>query len=333
MAGKKDAKAKASPCDRTEKNIEKRSGGTKGAPKENGQGAAREVQQRPLQEQPGADPGRGNQSPMEDIKDGWEAMREMDRVLDHLAAKGRKERLRHCWKPSQRQRAEEEYDRTKGLSRGCRQSWDLWLKGEKGSTLNINGLFHWKADDSLILHDVAKAANLEGHGSTRKVGTLYMGKVESSCAYWVPLVDWKGETVYFEARGVDYIARLPGTEDPVRWYDQFPSLAAARDTEAEEKASIETMIALDNWNWMPVSLASHITERQDKEDIDDMRFLARTQLGKRLLLLPCMEAYEVIPPERDEEEWYTENGVSRGPATTVKMLEQEEKEDAQWLER
>jgi hypothetical protein len=59
--------------------------------------------------------------------------------------------------------------------------------------------------------------------------------VESTCAYWVPLKDLKGEAVYLEARGVDYIARLPGIEDPVRWYDRFPSLAAARDTEAEER--------------------------------------------------------------------------------------------------
>jgi hypothetical protein len=94
-----------------------------------------------------------------------------------------------------------------------------------------------------------------------------LGEVESTCAYWVPLVDWKGETVYLEARGVDYIAWLPGVEDPVQWYDRFPSLATARDNEAEVKAPIEMMIALDNWNWMPVRQASLITERQDKEDI------------------------------------------------------------------
>ncbi len=74
------------------------------------------------------------------------------------------------------------------------------------------------------------------------------GAVESSCAYWVPLEDWKRETVYMEARGVDYIARLPGCEDPVRWYGRFPRLAAARDIEAEEKGHKDMMIALDNWN-------------------------------------------------------------------------------------
>ncbi len=156
-----------------------------------------------------------------------------------------------------------------------------------------------------------------------------MGEVESTCAYWVPLV---GEAVYLEARGVDYIAQLPGAEDPVRWYDRFPSLVAARDTQVEEKASVEMMIVRDNWRWMPVRQASRLTERQEKEDVDDMRFLARAQLGKRLLLLPCTEAFEIIPPEGDEEEWFTEKGVSWGPMTTVKMLEHEEKEDARWME-
>jgi hypothetical protein len=73
--------------------------------------------------------------------------------------------------------------------------------------------------------------------------------------------------------------------------------------------------------------APSLTERQDKKEVDDMRFLARTRFGKRLLLLPCTEAFEVIPPERDEEEWFTEKGVGRGPTTTAKMLEQEEKEE------
>ncbi len=93
------------------------------------------------------------------------------------------------------------------------------------------------------------------------------------------------------------------------------------------------MIALDNWNWMPVRQASRITERQDKEDLDDVRFLARTQFGKRLMLLHSTDAYEIIPPEKDEEEWYTEEGVSRGLASTVEMLEQEEKRDVQQMER
>jgi hypothetical protein len=152
-----------------------------------------------------------------------------------------------------------------------------------------------------------------------------MKNMESTCAYWVPLVDWKGETKYLGARGVDYIAQLPGNEDPRKWYDRFPNLAEARDAEAEEKAPIETMIARDNWKWMPVRQASRITERQEKEKTRDKRLLARTQFGKRLLLLPCVEASEVIPPEEDEEEWYTEKGVSKDPTASTRMLDQEEK--------
>jgi hypothetical protein len=55
-------------------------------------------------------------------------------------------------------------------------------------------------EDSLILHNVAKAAGLESHGAADVVDNPYMGQVESSCAYWVPLEDWKGETIYIEAR-------------------------------------------------------------------------------------------------------------------------------------
>jgi hypothetical protein len=133
--------------------------------------------------------------------------------------------------------------------------------------------------------------------------TLYIWVVESSCAYWIPLEDWRGETMYIEAMGVDYIARLPGCADPVRWYSQFPQLSAARDIEAEERSHIDMMIALDNWNWMLIRQACHITGRQDKEEIDEARFLAQTQFGKRLVLLNSADAYEIIPPE-GEEEWY-----------------------------
>ena len=113
----------------------------------------------------------------------------------------------------------------------------------------------------------------------RRVNSLCMKSMESTCAYWIPLVDWKRETKYLGARGVDYIAQLPGNEDPRKWYDRFPSLAETRDMEAEEKAPIEMMIARDNWKWMPVRQAFRLTERQDKEKIRDKRLLARTQFG------------------------------------------------------
>jgi hypothetical protein len=93
------------------------------------------------------------------------------------------------------------------------------------------------------------------------------------------------------------------------------------------------MIARDNCKWMPVRQASRLTERQDKEKTRDKRLLARTQFGKRLLLLPCVEASEVIPSEEEEEEWYTEKGVSKDPTASTRMLDQEEREDAQWIER
>ncbi len=41
----------------------------------------------------------------------------------------------------QRRRAEEEYNRLGGLSHGCRQSWDLRMREEKGPGRKINGLF------------------------------------------------------------------------------------------------------------------------------------------------------------------------------------------------
>ena len=114
----------------------------------------------------------------------------------------------------QRRRAEEEYNRLGGLSHGCRQSWDLRMREEKGPGRKINGLFCWTAKDSLILHEVAKAAGLEGRGYGKRVDALYVRDMESTCAYCVPLVDWKGEVQYLWARGVDYIACLSGKEDP-----------------------------------------------------------------------------------------------------------------------
>ncbi len=41
-----------------------------------------------------------------------------------------------------RRQAEEEYDRVMGLSHGCKQTWDLRVRGERGATLKINGLFY-----------------------------------------------------------------------------------------------------------------------------------------------------------------------------------------------
>jgi hypothetical protein len=71
---------------------------------------------------------------------------------------------------------------------------------------------------------------------------------------------------------------------------------------------------------MPVQQASRLTERKDDAKTKDRRLLVRTQFGKRLLLLPCVEASKVIPPEEEDEDGYTERGVSRDPMATTRML-------------
>jgi hypothetical protein len=88
-----------------------------------------------------------------------------------------------------RQQAEDKFEQTLGLSHECRQSLTLLRGAGVGPATKINGLFHWDADDSLILHKVAKAVGLASHGRKKDVYILYMGEVKSSCAYWVPLED------------------------------------------------------------------------------------------------------------------------------------------------
>ena len=87
----------------------------------------------------------------------------------------------------------------------------------------------------------------------------------------------------------------------------------ARDTEAEKKAPIEMMIAQDNWKWMPVRQASMLIERPHDSAVRDKRVLARTQFGERLLLLPCVEASEIIPAEEEDDGEYIERGISGNP--------------------
>ncbi len=84
---------------------------------------------------------------------------------------------------------------------------------------------------------------------------------------------------------------------------------------------------------MPVRQASRFTERLHDTKVKDRRALAQTQLGKRLLLLPHVEASEIIPAEEDDDNEYIERGASRDPKATTWALDQEEKEDAQWIER
>jgi hypothetical protein len=67
-----------------------------------------------------------------------------------------------------------------------------------------------------------------------RVDAIIHGEVKSTCTYWVPLKDWNGETVYLKARGVNYIATLPGKENPPGIYEQFPQLISAWDEQAEK---------------------------------------------------------------------------------------------------
>jgi hypothetical protein len=241
MAGKKDAKHKAGPRGQAEKSKEKTksSAGTKNASDGSGQRTAQRTQQRSLQEQEEQKLGEGAQDQREvkgkDIQEGWETIKEIDKVLDHLEGRldrmtavirqvavqgralepampgestdraGSRDSLEELETPAlqssleehrivdiepragapgigtprveggpmpssaesggkgeekserpsleeQRRRAEEEYDKLGGLSHGCRQSWDLRLREEKGPGRKINGLFHWASGDSLILH-------------------------------------------------------------------------------------------------------------------------------------------------------------------------------------
>ena len=81
MAGKKDTKLRASPCDRTEKNKEKSSKGTKNTPGGSGQGTAREMQQQPREGQ------EEEESSREDSMDSEEAVGEVQWTEEERIAK------------------------------------------------------------------------------------------------------------------------------------------------------------------------------------------------------------------------------------------------------
>ena len=261
MAGKKEAKRKAGPSGQKEKHRKETesSAGTKNTSKEDGQNTAQEEQPQGRQDQR---PEEGAQSQWrvdaKDLQEGWETIKEIDKVLGHLegrldkvtavirqvAVQGKalelnvseedensvgsgesseeleapalkssleEHRIVDIQEPApgpskpgepqeepktspssvekddrredgeiwpsleeQRRRAEEEYNRLGGLSHGCRQSWDLRMREEKGPGRKINGLFCWTAKDSLILHEVARAAGLEGRGYGKEVNSPCM---------------------------------------------------------------------------------------------------------------------------------------------------------------
>jgi hypothetical protein len=117
-----------------------------------------------------------------------------------------------------RRQREERFERSIGLEHWswCQQTITLQHATEEGGPVRLNALFHWKRQTSLITHREAELAGLKGEEKKKvRVNTIIHGEVTSTCAYWVPLEDWRGETAYLKARGVDYIAMLPGKK-----YDQ-----------------------------------------------------------------------------------------------------------------
>ncbi len=87
MAGKKEAKQKAGPSGQTEKNREETgsSTGTKNTSKEGGQSAAQKKQPQTKQEQRPEEGAQGQRRvDGKDLREGWETIKEIDRVLGHL---------------------------------------------------------------------------------------------------------------------------------------------------------------------------------------------------------------------------------------------------------
>jgi hypothetical protein len=87
MAGKKEAKQKAGPRGLTEKNREETgsSTGTKNASKEGGQSVAQKRQPQTKQEQRPEEGAHGHRRvDGKDLQEGWETIKEIDRVLGHL---------------------------------------------------------------------------------------------------------------------------------------------------------------------------------------------------------------------------------------------------------
>jgi hypothetical protein len=87
MAGKKEAKQKAGPRGQTAKNREetRSSTGTKNTSKEGGQSAAQKKQPQTKQEQRPEEGAQGQRRvDGKDLQEGWETIKEIDRVLGHL---------------------------------------------------------------------------------------------------------------------------------------------------------------------------------------------------------------------------------------------------------
>jgi hypothetical protein len=87
MAGKKEAKQKAGPRGQTEKHREETgsSTGTRNTSREGGQSAAQKKQLQAKQEQRPEEGAQGQRRvDGKDLQEGWETIKEIDRVLGHL---------------------------------------------------------------------------------------------------------------------------------------------------------------------------------------------------------------------------------------------------------
>jgi hypothetical protein len=94
--------------------------------------------------------------------------------------------------------------------------------------VRLNALFHWKKRMILVTHMTARMAGLECcEKKNVKVDAIIHGEINSPCTYWVHLADWRGETIYLKAHGVEYIAMLSGTKCQPEDLKQFPQLAVA----------------------------------------------------------------------------------------------------------
>jgi hypothetical protein len=78
---------------------------------------------------------------------------------------------------------------------------------------------------------------------------------------------------------------------------------------------------------MPVRLVDGPAGSTDRYGLEDMKFLARTQFGKRLVLLDALDAFEVIPPETEDGQeekggvQVNARGVEERPSGSSRILD------------
>ena len=230
-----------------------------------------------------------------------------------------------------RKRDYEKFERKLGNKSMCRQTLTLLAtQGSEDVPVKINGLFAWKKPATLILNAVASEHQLEiCEDVERRVDTLYSGKTISKVTYWVPLEKWDGETIYVKAYGVEYIGHLPGHEFSGRALSEYPELAGTRDEQVEEPGDVELMIALDNWQYMPVRRASRITDPGG--DLATCTSVVQSQFGKRCMVLYSMDAFELIPPG-DESDHGEDLVFDRCRGMTQREADAEERRDVRQLE-